>query len=58
VGLLGQRLLRALLATWAGPRVRVDEDVPVVRSTVEARVPDPRFTVVLSFLMNVVPVRA
>jgi hypothetical protein len=36
----------------------VDEEVPAVRSTVEARVPEPRFTVVLSFLMNVVPVSA
>src|SRR6266568_4207136 len=42
----------------AGGRVSVDEDAPVVRSTVEARVPEPRFTVVLSFLMNVVPVSA
>src|SRR5271169_180924 len=33
----------------AGGRVSVDVDVPVVRSTVEARVPAPRFTVVLSF---------
>ena len=48
----------SLVDTVAGGRVSVDEDVPVVRSTVEARVPEPRFTVVLSFLMNVVPVSA
>jgi len=48
----------SLVDTVAGGRVRVDEDVPVVRSTVEARAPELRFTVVLSFLMNVVPVSA
>ena len=42
----------------AGGRLSVDEDAPVSRSTVAARVPEPRFTVVLSFLMNVVPVSA
>jgi hypothetical protein len=48
----------SLTDTVAGGSDRVDVDVPVVRSTVAARVPEPRFTVVFSFLRNVVPVSA
>jgi len=42
--------------TVAGGSVSVDCEAPVVRSTVAARFPEPRFTVVLSLAMKVVPV--
>src|SRR5690349_9873057 len=44
-----------LVDAVAGGSVSVEVEAPVVRSTLAARVPDPRFTVVLSLAMYVVP---